>query len=250
MNRPATQPHLPWLQPGEPFPPVEQAWTEDTPAPGLLAAGGVLDSPTLYAAYRHGIFPWFSEGQPNLWWCTHPRMVMSTESFKLHASLRKHIRSLLRSGRLDIRMDHDFKAIMAACAQAPRAGQQGTWIGPDMLTAYADLHGAGHAHSVETWIDGELAAGLYVVNIGHMVFGESMFAKVSNASKIALAALVSFCRKHQLPLIDCQQQTAHLASLGAVPIDRPAFSAAIATLVTQQAPCWHFSINDWDHTLG
>ena len=250
MNPPAPLPHLPWLQPGDCFPPVAQAWTDDTPAPGLLAAGGTLDCPTLCAAYQRGIFPWFSEGQPTLWWCPHPRMVLHTDAFKLHASLRKQIRSLLKSGRLEIRMDHDFKTIMQACAQVPRAGQKGTWIGPDMLNAYANLHAAGHAHSVETWIDGQLAAGLYVVNMGHMVFGESMFARVSNASKIALAALVSFCRKHHLPLIDCQQQTAHLASLGALPIARPAFSAAIAALVTLQAPSWHFSNTDWNHTLG
>lgn len=250
MNPQANLPHLPWLQPGECFPPVEQAWGDDTPAPGLLAAGGALDSTTLYAAYRRGIFPWFSEGQPNLWWSTHPRMVLRPDSFKLHASLRKHIRSLLKSGSLEIRMDHDFRAVMEACAKAPRSGQHGTWIGADMINAYAALHRQGHAHSVETWIDGELAAALYVVNIGHMVFGESMFARVSNASKIALAALVSFCRKQHLPLIDCQQQTAHLASLGASPISRDAFSEAIAALVTQQAPGWHFLSTDWDHTLG
>ena len=247
LNHP---PNLPWLQPGDRFPPVEQAWPDGTPAPGLLAAGGVLESSTLYAAYQQGIFPWFSEGQPYLWWSTDPRMVLRTNAFKLHASLRKNIRSLLNSGRLEIRMDHHFKSIMAACAHAPRAGQNGTWIGPAMLDAYADLNRSGHAHSIETWIDGELVAGLYVVNIGHMVFGESMFTKVSNGSKIALAALVSFCRTQHLPLIDCQQQTAHLASLGATAIPRSEFSAAIAPLIGRNPPCWQFSCSDWDHTLG
>jgi leucyl/phenylalanyl-tRNA--protein transferase len=170
---------LPWLAPGQAFPPVENAWGEADPAPGLLAAGGVLDVATLIAAYAKGIFPWYSAGQPTLWWSTHPRMVLQVAQFRLHRSLRKSIRALLQADRLDIRMDHDVARVIQACAHAPRDGQQGTWILPEMAQAYIRLASAGAVHSVETWIDGELAGGLYAVNLGRMVFGESMFSRQS-----------------------------------------------------------------------
>lgn len=250
MGHPNTPPPLPWLQAGDSFPPVIQAWGANSPAPGLLAAGGALDSETLRAAYRCGIFPWFSDGQPVLWWSTDPRMVLPPADFRLHRSLRKQLHSLLVTNRLEIRMDHDFRSVMSACAHAPRIGQDGTWIVQDMLDAYADLHRDGHAHSVETWMDGELVGGLYVVNVGRMVFGESMFSKVSNASKIALCALVCFCRKNSLPLIDCQQQTAHLATLGAAPISREEFCARLVSLVEEAAPLWQFEKADWVHLLN
>lgn len=240
---------LPWLAPGQAFPPVESAWGPHDPAPGLLAAGGVLDVPTLIAAYSAGIFPWYSTGQPVLWWSTDPRMILETPSFRLHRSLRKHLQALLRDGRLQIRMDHDFEHVVRTCAHAPRAGQNGTWILPAMVQAYGQLHHAGVAHSVETWIDGELAGGLYCVNIGAMVYGESMFSRRTDASKMALAALVAFSRAHRLPLIDCQQETSHLASLGAHPIRRAAFGEQLRQLLPQCSPQWHFDPVYWTQVL-
>ncbi len=243
-------PHLPWLEPGDPFPPATQAWGADSPAPGLLAAGGVLDLATLLAAYGQGIFPWFSRDQPVLWWSPDPRMVLRVADFKLHPSLRKTIRSGLKSGRLEVRLDHDFATMIRACASSPRKGQQGTWILPDMVQAYCALHRAGHAHSIETWWDGELAGGLYCVNIGRMVFGESMFSRRSNASKIALAALVSACAAWDVEAIDCQQNTTHLASLGARELPRSDFLALLCRGAEQPAPAWHFEPVYWSTWLN
>ena len=241
---------LPWLVPGQPFPPVESAWGEGDPAPGLLAAGGVLDVATLVAAYSKGIFPWYSAGQPILWWSTHPRMVLQVAQFRLHRSLLKSIRALLQAGRLEIRMDHDVARIIQACAQSPRDGQQGTWILPAMAQAYTRLASAGAVHSVETRIDGELAGGLYAVNLGRMVFGESMFSRQSGASKIALAALVAFSRAHDMPWIDCQQETSHLASLGAQAVPRDAFCQHLRMALQQPPPRWKFESVYWRHLLG
>jgi leucyl/phenylalanyl-tRNA--protein transferase len=241
---------LPWLAPGQAFPPVESAWGEGDPAPGLLAAGGVLDVATLVAAYSQGIFPWYSAGQPILWWSTHPRMVLQVAQFRLHRSLRKSIRTLLQAGRLEIRMDHDVTHVIQACAHARRDGQQGTWILPAMSQAYTRLASAGVVHSVETWIDGELAGGLYAVNLGRMVFGESMFSRQSDASKIALAALVAFCHAHNMAWIDCQQETSHLASLGAQAVARDAFCQHLRMALEQPAPQWKFDSLYWHHLLG
>jgi leucyl/phenylalanyl-tRNA--protein transferase len=240
---------LPWLEPGEAFPPVYRAWGPQDPAPGLLAAGGVLDVPTLVAAYSQGIFPWFSEGQPILWWSTDPRMVLNTQEFRLHRSLRKTIQGLLRQGRLQIRFDHNFEQVIRACAETPRGAQHGTWILPVMQQAYLALHAAGVAHSVEVWIDGALAGGLYGVNLGGMVFGESMFSRQNNASKIALAALVAFCRAHEMSLIDCQQDTAHLASLGARTLARAEFVERLQPRLRQPAPVWAFEPVYWQKIL-
>ncbi|WP_066265962.1 leucyl/phenylalanyl-tRNA--protein transferase [Hydrogenophaga palleronii] len=241
---------LPWLEPGQAFPPVEEAWKETDPAPGLLAAGGVLDVPTLVAAYSRGIFPWYSAGQPILWWSTDPRMVLETAAFRLHRSLRKTIMRLLREGRLEVRFDHGFERVIKACAHTVRDGQSGTWILPAMVDAYVRLHQTGVAHSVETWIDGELAGGLYCINLGAMVYGESMFSRRSDASKIALAALVGFCRAHALPLIDCQQNTAHLASLGGKLMARDAFSRHVRMALLHPTPRWNFTPIYWQHILS
>lgn len=250
MTQPPPARALPWLEPGQAFPPVDSAWGKDDPAPGLLAAGGVLDVPTLIDAYSHGIFPWYSAGQPVLWWSTDPRMVLDPAAFRLHRSLRKTIQALLRDGRLDIRMDHDFERVIRACAHTPRGGQSGTWIVPPMVHAYHQLHQAGHAHSVETWLDGELAGGLYCVNLGRMVFGESMFSRQSNASKIALAALVAFARQHQWPLIDCQQDTAHLASLGGQLIDRNTFCRQVRQALLHPSAPWKFLPVYWKNIMA
>ena len=168
-------------------------------------------------------------------------MVLSMERFKLHRSLRKSLCHLLEARRLEIRFDHCFERVIHACAHQPRAGQPGTWIVPDMVKAYGELHRAGHAHSVEAWIDGELAGGLYGVNLGRMMFGESMFAHQTDASKMALCALVAFCRAHHITMIDCQQNTQHLASLGAAEISREDFVAHLDNTVGLAPPTWHFN---------
>ena len=241
--------NLPWLDPGDPFPPSAQAWNADQPAPGLLAAGGALDVESLLRAYSGGIFPWFSEGQPILWWSTDPRMVLFTDEFRVHRSLRKTLAAFAGSARCEIRMDTSFAAVIKACATSERPGQSGTWIVPPMVQAYADLHRAGHAHSVETWIDGELAGGLYCVSLGHAVFGESMFTRVPDASKIALAALVAFCLHAGIRIIDCQQNTQHLASLGAREIRRSDFVAAVAQNARKPPPAWQFDPVYWSQLL-
>lgn len=241
---------LPWLEPGQPFPPVDTAWGPSDPAPGLLAAGGVLDVPSLIAAYSQGIFPWFSAGQPILWWSTDPRMVLEVEAFRMHRSLRKTIQKLRLEGRLDIRFDHGFERVIRACASTPRDGQDGTWILPAMVQAYTRLHHAGVAHSVEAWIDGELAGGLYCINLGGMVYGESMFSRQSDASKIALAALVAFCRAKGLPLIDCQQNTPHLASLGGRLMPRVAFCRHVEEAMSRPAPGWEFQPLYWQNVIS
>ena len=244
-------PHpLPWLDADEPFPPVETAWTEGDLAPGLLAAGRSLDVASLRLAYAQGIFPWFGLGQPILWWSPNPRMVLQTQHFRLHRSLRKSLLRFINAPGHAVRFDTAFEAVIHACAGTPRDGQAGTWIVPDMVKAYAALHHAGNAHSVETWVNGELAGGLYCVNLGGMVFGESMFAHRTDASKIALAALVAFCRAKGLPLIDCQQNTRHLASLGAAEIPRAEFVAHVATNVRQTSPRWEFDTLYWNQILA
>lgn len=214
---------IPWLGADDPFPPVARALREPN---GLLAAGADLSVERLTEAYRHGIFPWYSEGQPLLWWSPNPRMVLFPEEFRLARSLRKRLR------RRDyvVRTDHAFEAVMRACA-APRAGQLGTWITEDMIAAYGALHARGYAHSVETWIDGQLAGGLYGVALGRMFYGESMFARATDASKIALAHLVRQLDRWRFGMIDCQMQTAHLASFGAREIPRAEFMRKLAELV-------------------
>lgn len=245
-----TRPSLPWLEPHAPFPPVQSAWGPGDPAPGLLAAGGALDAAQLLMAYSQGIFPWFSPGQPVLWWSPDPRMVLDPGAFRLQPSLRRTLRQFQRSSHCDIRIDHDFGRVIRACAHTPRRGQSGTWITPEMVAAYEALHAGGHAHSVETWIDGQLVGGLYCIALGRAVFGESMFAHASNASKIALAALVCLCRREGVALIDCQQNTAHLASLGAGEIPRRDFLAAIARSQQLEPLPWHFGPQDWAQLLG
>jgi leucyl/phenylalanyl-tRNA--protein transferase len=239
-------PLRPRLEADEPFPSVETAWAEGDPAPGLLAAGRRLDVPTLLQAYGLGIFPWFGEGQPILWWSPNPRMVLRPQAFRLHRSLRKSLLHFVNTPGHEIRFDTAFMEVIQACASAPRDGQPGTWIVPDMIRAYVALHRAGSAHSVETWIDGKLVGGLYCVNLGAMVFGESMFAHQTDASKIALAALVAFCRVKGVAMIDCQQNTQHLASLGAAEIPRAEFVAHVSETATAPSPHWQFERLYWN----
>lgn len=240
---------VPWLAAGESFPPLDEAWSHHDPAPGLLAAGAALDVPTLVQAYSQGIFPWFSLGQPPLWWSPDPRMVLQTGHFKLHRSLRKTLARFQAQPGCELRFDSAFERVINTCASKPRTGQPGTWIVPDMVQAYTGLHRAGHAHSVETWVDGELVGGLYCVNLGRMVFGESMFAHQTDASKIALAALVAFCRFHDIAMIDCQQNTRHLASMGAGEVSRAEFVTHLASNVNKTAPLWEFKPVYWNQLL-
>ena len=213
---------IPWLERDSPFPSPDQALTEEQGAAGLLAAGADLSPARLLDAYRRGIFPWFSEGQPVLWWSTDPRMVLKTSEFKLSNSLRKAFNQAQRDPRWEFRFDSAFESVIRACA-APRKNQPGTWISEEIIAGYVGLHKLGYAHSSEVWLDGELVGGAYGVCIGRMFYGESMFAKVSNASKMALTQLVTHLREHGIEMIDCQQETAHLASFGAKPISRAEF---------------------------
>lgn len=240
---------LPWLEPEDPFPAPATAWGADAAAPGLLAAGGVLDVAHLRAAYAQGTFPWFGAGQSILWWAPDPRMVLPVAEFRLHHSLRKTLQRFRASPGCEIRIDHAFDQVIRACASTPREGQDGTWIVPDMVRAYERLHAAGDAHSVETWVDGKLVGGLYCVALGRAVFGESMFAHASNASKIALAALVCLCRRHGIALIDCQQNTRHLASLGAREISRADFLQHIERQRALPPVPWHFEPLYWHELL-
>ena len=226
---------LSWIDDGTPLPSARTALGPDSDAPGLVAAGGRVTPERLEEAYRKGIFPWFSAGQPVLWWSPDPRMVLPVAHFRLSRSLRKTLRRFLRTPGCELRFNGDFRAVMQACAQTPRDGQDGTWIVPAMVDAYCAWHRSGRVHSVETWIDGELVGGLYFVAIGRMCFGESMFSRRTDASKIALAALVAACRARAVPLIDCQQTTGHLASLGAHEISRAAFLEHVARTVSEPA---------------
>ncbi|OGA50770.1 MAG: leucyl/phenylalanyl-tRNA--protein transferase [Betaproteobacteria bacterium RIFCSPLOWO2_12_FULL_63_13] len=212
-----------WLEKESPFPPVEAALRNPD---GLLAAGADLSPERLLAAYRRGIFPWYSDGDPILWWSPDPRMVLIPEEFKISRSLAK----TLRNKAYQIRFDTGFDQVMCSCAQV-RPDRLGTWISAEMREAYNRLHRLGHAHSVETWIDERLAGGLYGVAIGRVFFGESMFADIRDASKIALAALVRQCLHRGIRLIDCQMHTGHLASLGARDIARSEFSRLLAELI-------------------
>jgi leucyl/phenylalanyl-tRNA---protein transferase len=211
-----------WLSPQDApewFPPLEQAL--DDPA-GLLAAGGDLSTERLLAAYRKGIFPWYSPGQPVLWWSPDPRAVLFPEEFRCTRSLAK----TLRNGGFESAIDRDFAAVIEACA-APRPQSIGTWITQEMTDAYVELHRRGYAHSIETWRGPELVGGLYGVRLGGVFFGESMFSRERDASKVALARLVEACREAGIVVIDCQMSSAHLESLGARRIPRARFQSLV-----------------------
>lgn len=204
---------------------------------GLLAAGRDLSAGRLLEAYAQGIFPWFSDGQPVLWWSPDPRMVLFIDEFKISRSLAKTLRRLRAEGRWRVTKDAAFERVMRECA-APRPDQDGTWITDGIVAAYCALHALGLAHSVEVWSDDALIGGLYGVGIGRMFYGESMFARATDASKVALSALVSMLREADFRVIDCQQNTRHLASLGAREIGRNAFLRLVSTLTALPAPDW------------
>jgi leucyl/phenylalanyl-tRNA--protein transferase len=217
-----------WLTPQQPFPPLDAALAEPN---GLLAAGGGLSPERVVEAYRQGVFPWYSEGQPVLWWSPDPRMVLFTAEFRVRRSLAKRV----RQHRYEIRFDTAFERVIRACA-GPRQGQDGTWITDAMIGTYVELHRRGVAHSVEAWREGKLAGGLYGIALGRVFFGESMFAREADASKVALVHLVERLRRDGVPLVDCQQETSHLAGFGARPIPRRAFAALLAQLIHSDAP--------------
>jgi len=220
---------IPYLGPLDLFPPVESARDD---MGGLLAVGGDLLPDRILDAYRRGIFPWGTvDGQP-LWYSPDPRMVLFPEEFRLTRSLRK----TLRAGTFEVRFDSDFPGVMAACASTPRNGQDGTWITPEMHHAYTRLHELGWAHSVETYADGVLVGGLYGMAIGRMFYGESMFSRRSDASKVAFAHLIDYLVTHQFGMIDCQMYTDHLASLGGREIPRAEFQARLAALTATGSP--------------
>jgi leucyl/phenylalanyl-tRNA--protein transferase len=221
------QKSITWLTPEgdrEWFPPLEQALDEPE---GLLAAGGDLSPPRLLAAYRRGIFPWYSAGQPVLWWAPDPREVLEPAEFKCSRSLAK----TLRNRGFEVGYDREFPRVVTACA-ARREHSAGTWITPEMHAAYCELHARGHAHSVEVRLEGVLVGGLYGVLLGQVFFGESMFSRERDASKVALAWLAQRGRVAGLQLIDCQLPTPHLRSLGSKPMRRPEFSALVGRLTT------------------
>jgi leucyl/phenylalanyl-tRNA--protein transferase len=233
---------IPWLEHDTPFPSADQALTEADGAPGLLAAGADLSPARLLDAYRNGIFPWFSDNQPVLWWSTDPRMVLRTEDFHISRSLMKTLkkidRSMLTGGPWEVRFDTAFRDVIQACA-APRDGSDGTWISRQIIEGYCALHELGYAHSSELWLDQHLVAGAYGVSIGKMFYGESMFALIADGSKVALAYLVDFLRHHGVEAIDCQQETTHLASLGAKPIRRSEFISIMKSAISEP------DIQDW-----
>jgi leucyl/phenylalanyl-tRNA--protein transferase len=216
---------IPWLETGDPFPPVEQALREPN---GLLAAGADLSVTRLIEAYERGIFPWFGEGDPVLWWSPDPRMVLATDAVHVSHSLRK----TLRAGRFRVTADTVFPQVIAACAE-PRPDQDGTWITREVFEAYCTLASLGLAHSIEAWEGDRLVGGLYGVALGRMFFGVSMFARRSDASKVAFVHLVRQLHRWGFPLIDCQMSTSHLASLGAQTVTRAEFLAVVRRSVAR-----------------
>jgi leucyl/phenylalanyl-tRNA--protein transferase len=216
---------IPWLDLRDPFPPVERALREPN---GLLAAGGDLSPERLVDAYKRGIFPWFGEDDPLLWWSPDPRMVLFVGDLHVSRSLRR----VIRSRQMTVTFDRAFSQVMEGCAE-PRDDEPGTWITHDMLEAYGVLANRGLAHSVETWSDGRLAGGLYGVAIGRMFYGESMFSRQSDASKVALVALTRQLERWGFAMIDCQMSTGHLASLGAREVPRAEFLERMRALVRQ-----------------
>lgn len=239
-----------WLEPGEPFPPVNMACGAGSATPGLLAASRHLDTPTLLRAYGAGIFPWYSVGEPVLWWSPDPRMALVPQQFRVHRSFRKQLQKFVADPACEIRIDSAFEQVILACASGPRPGQGGSWIVPAMRSAYMDLHQRGFAHSVETWVQGEMTGGLYCVTLGQALFGESMFTRVSGASRIALAALVGLCQAHGIGMIDCQQNTAHLGLLGARELARTDFCRHMALAQAREGPIWKFEPLYWKYILS
>ncbi|MGC1508370.1 leucyl/phenylalanyl-tRNA--protein transferase [Ketobacter sp. MCCC 1A13808] len=228
------------------FPPIEHALADPD---GLLAAGGDLRPERLIEAYSLGIFPWYSDDQPILWWSPSPRTVLFTQELHISRSLHK----TLGKGKYNVTMDQAFESVIRACA-APRRDSEGTWITEDMIQAYMHLHSLGYAHSVETWLDDQLVGGLYGIALGTLYFGESMFSRADNASKIAFVHLVGQLKQWGFPIIDCQVGNPHLSSLGARPIKRSQFKSYLSSnvppltkLLTARPPKWELR---WKYSVS
>lgn len=216
-----------WLGDHPFFPPTASALRNPN---GLLAAGGALSPEWLIAAYRQGIFPWFNDGEPILWWSPDPRMVVFPPEIRITRSLQK----TLRKAQYEVRLDSNFSAVIRACAATRR--HSGTWITPSIQAAYIRMHELGYAHSVETWVDDQLVGGLYGMALGRVFYGESMFSHQTDASKIAFAHLARFLEQHNFYVIDCQMTTNHLMSLGGREIPREEFVKMLSTLTDSGAP--------------
>lgn len=219
------------------FPPIEE-----TDADGIIAVGGDLTPARLEHAYRRGIFPWYSEGLPILWHCPDPRFVLEPSALHVPKSLRK----VMNRGTYEVRLDTAFEGVIDGCAKTRRPGQRGTWITRDMRKAYVRLHALGLAHSAEAWLDGVLVGGLYGVSLGRVFYGESMFANADDASKVAFATLVEWMRGWGVALVDCQQETAHLARFGATPWPRQKFTDALVELTAHPTRQGKWSLDDKD----
>jgi len=219
---------IPWLDDWADFPDTASALKEPN---GLLAAGGSLSPEWLLAAYQRGLFPWFNEGEPILWWSPDPRLVLFPNEIRIHRSLRR----VLRQHRFEVRIDTDFPAVIAACAK-PREPGGGTWILPAMQAAYCRMFELGYAHSVECWLEGRLVGGLYGMALGRVFFGESMFSLETDASKVALAYLARLLAAKDFAMIDCQMRTAHLLSMGAREIPRSEFCAGLKRWIAPIEP--------------
>lgn len=231
---------LVWLDRDTPFPDPADALADP---PGLLAAGADLSIARLRQAYQQGIFPWFQEGEPILWWSPEPRMVLKCEDFHPSHSLRKRLRQIAHHQQQNnfdviVKVDHALRGVMQGCARRTADGRAETWITRDMQLAYEAWHLAGQVHSIETWMNGQLSGGLYGVSIGHMFYGESMFSHATDASKIALAHLVRFLHQQGVTWIDCQMQTDHLGRLGARPVSRDDFVRHVRQTSAQTPINW------------
>lgn len=227
---------IPWLGESDSFPNPQTQSDPDPEVPGLLAVSERIFPGQLERAYRSGIFPWYSDHQPVLWWSPDPRMTLNPSELRVSHSLRKTIRSFLEDPMVTLGVDHDFSGVMRACATTERAGQDGTWITHEIMDAYTALHEQGRAHCITVERNAQAIGGLYCVSFGTMVYGESMFSKARDCSKLALAALCAWCYDHGVTLIDCQQETSHLRSLGARPMARTQFLQHVAQAVQAPAP--------------
>ncbi len=241
---------LPWLNVTDSFPSPLDSNDPDPEVPGLIAISTDINSDQLKRAYRQGIFPWYSDSQPILWWSPNPRMVLNPENFKVSRSFKKDIKHVLLDQAWDIRVDNDFHATILACAKQPRDGQNGTWITHATMHAYGELHEQGLAHSVEVFFEGQRVGGLYCVNLGRVIFGESMFSKRPNASKLALAALSAWAINNHIKLIDCQQETEHLTSMGGAPINRSDFIQHLDQQCEAEKPNWSFNKYELSYWLN
>lgn len=245
-----SDPPLPWIEADQALPAPDCAWSARSSAPGLLAASPDLTVQQVAQAYAQGTFPWYNRGQPVLWWSPDPRMVLQPKAFRFHRSLQQNLKKQRHVPGVRLCFDTAFTQVMQGCASSPRHGQNGTWIVPRMIEVYSELHQQGLAHSAEMWQGDRLVAGLYFVSLGHAVFGESMFTSVRDGSKMALSLLVSVCLRHNVPLIDCQQNTAHLASLGAGEICRSQFLDIVTQAQCQNTVPWSEQSLYWDELLN